>query len=97
MAPERRRYSILFAESPLISSGDIIFNGQSIVGKRPFEICHAGIARTFQLNAAFETMTVRENVLIASQHGGPSSANCPNSSSIECSEFMPTILLRHAD
>src|SRR6476646_3261954 len=53
-----------------ISSGDIIFDGQSIVGKRPFEICHAGVARTFQLNAAFETMTVRENVLIASQHGG---------------------------
>jgi len=38
-----------------ISSGDIIFDGQSIVGKRPFEICHAGVARTFQLNAAFET------------------------------------------
>ena len=53
-----------------ISSGDIIFDGQSIVGKRPFEICHAGVARTFQLNAAFETMTVLENVLIASQHGG---------------------------
>ena len=69
MAPERRRYSTLFAESLPVSSGDIVFNGQSIVGKRPFEICHAGIARTFQLNAAFETMTVRENVLIASQHG----------------------------
>ena len=51
------------------SSGDIIFDGKSIVGKRPFEICCAGVARTFQLNAAFETMTVRENVLIASQHG----------------------------
>jgi N-methylhydantoinase B len=51
------------------SSGDIIFDGKSIVGKRPFEICRAGVARTFQLNAAFETMTVRENVLIASQHG----------------------------
>ena len=52
-----------------IGSGDIVFNGHSIAGQSAFEICHAGIARTFQLNAAFETMTVRENVLIASQHG----------------------------
>ena len=60
-----------------VSSGDIVFNGQSIVGKRPFEVCHAGIARTFQLDAAFETMTVRENVLIASQHGGRRQAELP--------------------
>ena len=54
-----------------VSSGDIIFDGQlNRWPNRPFEICHAGVARTFQLNAAFETMTVRENVLIASQHGG---------------------------
>ena len=52
-----------------ITSGGITFNGRSIAGRSAFEICHAGIARTFQLNAAFETMTVRENVLIASQHG----------------------------
>src|ERR1700730_10902196 len=36
------------------TSGDIIFDGKSIVGRRPFEICRTGIARTFQLNAAFE-------------------------------------------
>lgn len=50
-------------------TGDIQLNGRSITGLPPHEICHAGIARTFQLNALFGTMSVMENVLIASQHG----------------------------
>ena len=50
-------------------TGDILLNGRSISGLPPHEICHAGIARTFQLNAFFGTMSVMENVLIASQHG----------------------------
>jgi len=50
-------------------TGDIQLNGRSISGLSPHEICHEGIARTFQLNALFETMSVMENVLIASQHG----------------------------
>ena len=51
------------------NSGEIVFDGQVITQKKPHEICHAGIARTFQLNAAFETMTVLENVLISTHHG----------------------------
>ena len=50
-------------------TGDIQLNGRSISGLPPHEICHAGIARTFQLIALFGTMSVMENVLIASQHG----------------------------
>ena len=50
-------------------TGDIQLNGRSITGLPPHEICHEGIARTFQLNALFGTMSVMENVLIGSQHG----------------------------
>lgn len=49
--------------------GEVIFKGQNITNQSPYKICHSGIARTFQLNAAFETMTVKENVLIGVQHG----------------------------
>lgn len=49
--------------------GEVIFNGRSITELKPHQICHAGIARTFQLNAAFETMSVWGNVLIGSHHG----------------------------
>ena len=52
-----------------MNNGEIIFNKQNITNENSYKICHAGIARTFQLNAAFETMTVRENVLIGIQHG----------------------------
>lgn len=51
------------------SSGDIMFNGQSIVRLAPERICHAGIARTFQLNAGFDSLTVLENVLVAAYYG----------------------------
>lgn len=61
-------FDLICGLTPL-SSGDVIFKDRQISGLKPFEICHAGVARTFQLNAAFETMTVRENLLIAIQHG----------------------------
>ena len=47
------------------TSGDVIFNGQSIKGKKPFEISHLGVTRTFQNIRLFKDLTVLENVLIA--------------------------------
>jgi len=51
------------------SGGSITFDGQDITGKSADRVCHAGISRTFQLNAAYDTLTVRENVLCASYYG----------------------------
>jgi branched-chain amino acid transport system ATP-binding protein len=47
------------------SSGDVIFNGQSILGKKPFQISHLGMTRTFQNIRLFRELTVLENVMIA--------------------------------
>ena len=44
-------------------TGDIRWNGQSIVGKPPWRIARLGIARTFQDLRLFTHMTVEENVL----------------------------------
>ena len=44
-------------------SGDILWNGQSIVGKSHWQIARLGIARTFQDLRLFDHMTVEENVL----------------------------------
>lgn len=49
--------------------GKIIFDGHDITTSGADEICHLGIARTFQLNAAFDYMTVEENVQVAAQFG----------------------------
>lgn len=46
-------------------AGDILLNGESIVGKSPSQIANLGIARTFQTLRVFLNMTVRENVMAA--------------------------------
>ena len=46
------------------TSGDIRFNGASLVGKKRFEITKLGVARTFQNIRLFPTMTALENVLV---------------------------------
>lgn len=51
------------------NEGEIRFAGRRIERLSPERICHAGIARTFQLNAAFDSLTVWENVLAASTFG----------------------------
>jgi branched-chain amino acid transport system ATP-binding protein len=46
-------------------SGEILFEGQSIVGLYPNQIARRGIARTFQTLRLFLNMTVKENVMAA--------------------------------
>ena len=46
------------------TTGTIRFQGESLAGKKRFEITKAGIARTFQNIRLFPTMTALENVLI---------------------------------
>lgn len=43
-------------------SGEIIFDNVNIHGLRPYQICHKGIARTFQVPVVFPTLTVFRNV-----------------------------------
>lgn len=47
-----------------VTEGDVIFNGQSIEGKKPYQIITLGIARTFQNIRLFTGMTVLENILV---------------------------------
>jgi ABC-type branched-subunit amino acid transport system ATPase component len=46
-------------------SGDIRFDGESVVGLAPHTITNRGIARTFQTLRLFLNMTVKENVMAA--------------------------------
>lgn len=46
------------------NSGEIAFNGDSILGLSPHEMAPQGIGRTFQNLALFSTMTVLENVMV---------------------------------
>src|SRR5699024_522349 len=46
------------------TSGDIVFKGESITGKKSHKITERGICRTFQNIRLFPDMTVLENVLV---------------------------------
>jgi len=46
-------------------SGQILFEGRSVVGLAPHKITQLGIARTFQTLRLFLNMTVKENVMAA--------------------------------
>jgi len=49
------------------TEGDILFKGQSIVGKRPDQIARLGLSRTFQNIRLFTKASVLENIMIAIQ------------------------------
>jgi branched-chain amino acid transport system ATP-binding protein len=57
------------------TSGYVRFEGRDITGIPPQTICRAGIARTFQLNKPFNTMTVLENVMVGRIYGNDSARN----------------------
>jgi ABC-type branched-subunit amino acid transport system ATPase component len=52
-----------------ITKGRVWFAETEITGWSADRICQLGIARTFQLNAAFDSLTVRENVELAAYYG----------------------------
>jgi len=45
------------------TSGDILFEGESLLGLKPYRITQKGIIRTFQNVRLFKNMTVLENVM----------------------------------
>lgn len=54
------------------TNGEIRYQGESIIGKEPFEIAQMGVGRSFQTASIFPGLSVRDNVSIAafaSAHG----------------------------
>ena len=52
--------------------GEVLFDGQRITRSSPQKICRRGLARVFQSNACFDSLTVRENVTVGAVYGpGP--------------------------
>jgi branched-chain amino acid transport system permease protein len=51
------------------TSGDIRFEGRSVVGVPAHRIAHLGVARTYQIPQPFGSMSVRDNVAVAIMFG----------------------------
>ena len=52
----------------LPTEGEILLNGESIVGLKPYQIVKKGLTRTFQNIRLFKELTVLDNVKIAFHH-----------------------------
>jgi len=50
-------------------NGRIVFRGQEITGRRPYEIAHYGLARTHQIVQPLTNMTVLENCMVGACFG----------------------------
>jgi branched-chain amino acid transport system ATP-binding protein len=48
-----------------VSGGDILLNGESITGLKPFQINRKGLSRSFQITNIFHRMSVFENIRCA--------------------------------
>ncbi|MEE9256732.1 MAG: ABC transporter ATP-binding protein [bacterium] len=47
-------------------SGEVVYNGENLLGLRPYQVFNRGISRTFQITRVYREMTVFENMLSAS-------------------------------
>lgn len=50
----------------LPSGGEVIVDGVDMARRKPHELCHAGVGRTFQIMRPFTRMSVRDNVKVGS-------------------------------
>lgn len=49
--------------------GRVVFRGQNVTGRRPYELAHLGLARTHQVVRPLNQLTVRENVIVGACFG----------------------------
>jgi branched-chain amino acid transport system ATP-binding protein len=70
-----------------VSGGDVIFEGNSIIRRKPYAIAQSGIARTFQIVQPFARMTVLENVMAGAIYAGQCGMRQAREKAIESLEF----------
>ncbi|WP_255169250.1 ABC transporter ATP-binding protein [Natrononativus amylolyticus] len=58
-------------------AGTVRFDGTSITGLKPNQICHRGLVRTFQIVRTFNESTVLENVLTGAVFGSGADRSIP--------------------
>jgi branched-chain amino acid transport system ATP-binding protein len=51
------------------TSGRVLVQGHDVTRATPDRICQLGLVRTFQLNAAFDSLSVRDNIQLAAYFG----------------------------
>ena len=80
-----------------VTDGNIIFKGNDITRKKPYQVAHMGLARTFQVIRIYRKLTVWENMLLSRQWGGVSlwekMRRTPESAKKRANELIKFLLL----
>ena len=63
-APASRRCSMSASARIAPDSGAVVFDGQMLTGKKPYEINQLGVARVFQTPEIFPDLTLLQNVMV---------------------------------
>jgi branched-chain amino acid transport system ATP-binding protein len=53
------------------TGGTVVFDGDDVTGRRPYQVSTRGIGRTFQISKPFGRMSVFENMLVPNVSYGP--------------------------
>jgi branched-chain amino acid transport system ATP-binding protein len=69
-------------------SGEILFDGESLLGTPAYKVVRRGIARTFQNVELFRTMTVLENVLVGTHSRGLLSVRGSRRDALDALEYV---------
>jgi branched-chain amino acid transport system ATP-binding protein len=56
------------------TTGRVFFRGQDTTGQSADQMCHAGMARTFQIPRPFPKLSALENVMVSATFGAPRDA-----------------------
>jgi branched-chain amino acid transport system ATP-binding protein len=79
-----------------LSSGEVLYDGRSLAGRKPHTIAQAGIARTFQIVQPFAEMTVLENVMAGALYAAKSGMKEARERALECISFTGLEAFREA-
>ncbi|MCP3387767.1 ABC transporter ATP-binding protein [Bradyrhizobium sp. CCGB12] len=77
-----------------VFGGDVIFEGKSLIRRKPHAIARSGIARTFQIVQPFSRMTVLENVMAGAIYAGHCGIRQAQDKALESLEFTKLIHLK---
>ena len=78
-------------------SGRILFKGQPIQSIAAHKVNHRGLARTFQRETVFETLSALENVLVAAAFGRSKNTAGPRQRALDMLDFVGLADRRHQE
>jgi branched-chain amino acid transport system ATP-binding protein len=80
------------------SSGEVLYRDKRIADVPTHQVCHLGIARTFQIVKPFANLTVRENVAVGAMYGRDGGKRSTRASFERAQELLEIVgLARVAD